>query len=92
MPLIALCPQSISKDITKYIPMKYIVINTIDILLKMLFITSVSALGNPIGRTSIRFQYLVYFYLLDIVFLLAMAIRKLSVKFIVYLEQINGNS
>ena len=44
---------------------------------------SVSALGSPKERISTRFQYLFYFYLMDIVFLLALATRKL--KFVVYL-------
>lgn len=36
---LALCPYSTLKDVTKYTPMKYSVVNTIGILLRMLFIT-----------------------------------------------------
>lgn len=56
-----------------------------DIVEDAVYHISVFALGDPLGRISTRFQYLIYFYLMNIVYLFALTVRKLTVKSVVYL-------
>ena len=56
-----------------------------DIVGDAVYRISMCALGGPLGRISTRFQYLIYFYLMNIVYLFALTARKVTVKSVVYL-------